>query len=214
MTHFIRLQAVIVVFTWLSVHAEQTNISYILGASTNGMYATGSDWEDAPSGGHLIIVNIHFIPPFTNTTSGLYRKARRNTNGVTIVEDPSNDWRYFKATNGFCGFVQLRDADGREVGMIRPQMNVARAYPPSYSLQDVRHQLMSKTPVSNRPPLPNPLVGEVIQLSFRLKDYFAIKTPGLYQLTIWPKIYQRTETNTDICRRIDLQPVTIPIQWK
>ncbi len=46
-----------------------------------------------------------------------------------------------------------------------------------------------------------------------LTDYFDIKEPGQYTFTVWPKIYKHSSTNTDICNRIDLPPVSVTFKW-
>jgi hypothetical protein len=46
-----------------------------------------------------------------------------------------------------------------------------------------------------------------------LTNYFNIKKSGEYELTIWPKIYKRSAKDRDLCERIDVPPVTIPIKW-
>jgi hypothetical protein len=58
-----------------------------------------------------------------------------------------------------------------------------------------------------------PLLPSFQPTAFYLKDYYSIKKEGEYHLTIWPKISQRSKTNLDLCHRIDLKPVTIPIEW-
>jgi len=45
-------------------------------------------------------------------------------------------------------------------------------------------------------------------------NFFKLKVGEEYKLTIWPKIYKRSETNNDIFKRIDIPPVTIPIILK
>jgi len=62
--------------------------------------------------------------------------------------------------------------------------------------------------------LPIPLMTCLPQLSrFHLEDYFDIKKPGDYHLTVWPKIYKRAGPTNDLCERIDLPPVTAAVKW-
>lgn len=51
------------------------------------------------------------------------------------------------------------------------------------------------------------------QRRFELEDYFDKKRPGEYTLTVWPKIYKRLTTNSDLCTRIDIPPVTVRFKW-
>ena len=48
---------------------------------------------------------------------------------------------------------------------------------------------------------------------YPLRDFFAIKEPGEYILTVWPKIYHRISTNSLDCERLDLPPVTATFKW-
>jgi hypothetical protein len=62
---------------------------------------------------------------------------------------------------------------------------------------------------SVEPPLNDPFaVGP-----FSLGDYFDIEEPGEYAITVWPKVYKRDATNSDVCHRIDLPPVSAKFKW-
>jgi hypothetical protein len=49
---------------------------------------------------------------------------------------------------------------------------------------------------------------------FRLFDYFEITNSGEYQLTVWPKVYVKTSTNTFDCKLIDVPPVTATFTFR
>jgi len=68
----------------------------------------------------------------------------------------------------------------------------------------VRFQLGAKKPYPT---------ATLYQRCFELENYFDLSKPGQYKFTVWPKIYQRTATNHDLCRRIDLPPVTATFEW-
>ena len=119
--------------------------------------------------------------------------------------------KFFAATNSFCGLIELRDASGDTIPLLKPEVNSSEAYPIAYRLDIVGH-LLAKN-IGLGPALPMVMYGSDAELSFYLKDYFKIKEPGEYQLTVWPKIYKRLGTNDDLCVRIDVPPVTIPIHW-
>lgn len=124
---------------------------------------------------------------------------------------------------------------------LNPDVSSLKAYPPTYSLQTehghylgrfkhgysgpgvfplplfftiprtemVRFQLGRDSRAKGTPP-----VASLYRRCFQLGDYFELKEPGEYKLTVWPKIYRRSATNDDICQRIDLPPVSVTIKWQ
>ena len=193
--------------------AQRANLVSSVGANGTGIFATGKDVGRLAEGIHQVEITIHFTAPNTNPAWGLYPKLTKRTNGVPNVLDPSKSWKYFMATNSFCGFIELRDADGKKLNLLKPQVNLQKAYPASYSLKLMR-QILDTGFTTDGSTLPTPLVGADVPIGFNLKDYFKVQNPGEYQLTVWPKIYKRSTTNGDLCERIDLAPVTIPITIK
>lgn len=195
----------------LNTQADQTQI-----AETNsvGIYASGKDWSQAPGGGHRISISIHFTFPFTNPAVKLYPSTFTNASGARFINDPSKSWMYFMATNSFCGFVELCDSVGQKLDLIKTEVNRHDSYPATYNLKLARQFLMDKRGSLDGSQLPHPLIGANPSFSFYLKDYFRIRNSGEYQLTVWPIIYKRSATNSDVCERINLTPVKIPIKWK
>ena len=183
-------------------------------AATNGVYASGKYIVFYPNGGHVIRLFVHFRPPSTNISSlspfpMIVKSANGDEVGVTSIDVGI----YFLATNSFCGFIELRDQSGDKITLLKPEMNLPESYPNSYNLKIANRLLMEKTSYIGADK-PGCLSGtDPEQCRFHLKDYFKIEKPGDYQLTVWPKIYKRSETNRDLCDRIDLPPVTIPIKW-
>lgn len=181
------------------------------GGSTNGLYATAQFTPFWPGGGNVVRVFLHIRPPGTNIPAISPFPMTSNTNG--LVSDPITSGLYFLATNSFCGFIKLRDASGQDVGLLRPEVNLPEAYPQSYNLYSASRFLERK--FGPAPSLPLCLCGTDSELvTFHLTKYFNIQDSGDYQLSVWPKIYKRSETNHDIVKRIDLPTVTIPIKWK
>jgi hypothetical protein len=179
-----------------------------VGTSTNlGIYATGADVDSYE---HRITIIIHFTPPSTNIGISPFMHFTKGTNGIGTVTTPLRNGRFFWGTNSFCGFVELRDADGVKVRLLKPEINDPAAYPNSYRLKIVGR--LDDDPVAPHE-LPLALSGVDASQAFYIKDYFKIKEPGDYQLTVWPKIYKRLGTNDDLCVRMDIPPVTIPIHW-
>ena len=127
-----------------------------------------------------------------------------------LLDRLSHDkWLCFGPTNLFCGPVQLRDAAGRELPPLKPEVSSPEAYPESFSVAQARKQRPDP-----RTAFPLALYGWAPQLArFNLGDYFAIDKPGAYRLTVWPKIYKRSTGNPDLCERIDVPPVAVTIDW-
>jgi hypothetical protein len=127
-----------------------------------------------------------------------------------------NDWWYFKATNGFCGPIEMRDSTGQKVKLLRPEVSSNEAYPSSYKLDGSQQRYMKQYRVSySRPGAAYPDPWEQPELArFRLFDYFEITNSGEYQLTVWPKVYVKTSTNTFDCKLIDVPPVTATFTFR
>jgi hypothetical protein len=189
--------------------AEETNLN--IRANTDGIFASGKYFPDWPGKGHLVSIIIHFNPPNTNVTVPPFPRIIRQTNGIVLVQDPVLEGKYFMATNSFCGFVEMHNAAGDTIPLLKPEVASQEAYPASYSLKLV--SLLLANNVGRGSALPGVISGANAELSFHLTDYFKIEEPGNYQLTVWPKIYKRVSTNDDICQRIDLPPVTVTIKW-
>lgn len=130
--------------------------------------------------------------------------------------DPSgHGFIYHMATNSFCGPLELIGPNGRKVSLLKPNVNSQRAYPAFYHLSTAHKLLMSGVNVYHGPSLPQPILGPDMTIaSFCLNDYFELKKAGRYKLTIRPKIYKRESPTNDICRQIDIPPVTATINWR
>lgn len=126
-----------------------------------------------------------------------------------------DSWPYYEATNSFCGPVELKDSAGHAIPLNDAAISSPQAYPETYNhtAECLRHyfpnhQMFHMGPMD----FPIPLVYGVADLAkFQLKDRFDIRQPGRYELTAWVKIYKRSATNSDICDRVDLPPVSINI---
>jgi hypothetical protein len=74
-------------------------------------------------------------------------------------------------------------------------------------------------PAEPDPVVPEPVLVHPVPVSFlspgavNLGEFFDIKQPGDYTLTVWPKIYKRSAQDKDLCERIDLPPVTATFKW-
>ena len=163
-------------------------------------------------GGACVLVYIHFTPPNTNVNMSPFLEAIRTNNHIVVVSDPIRDGKYYVPTNSFCGFVELRAANGKKIELLKPEVNSAEAYPATYSLLKMS-EILNRHAVLE-PTMPRPISGNDPEFCiFHLKDYFKYDNVGNYQLTVCPKIYKRSATNDDLCERLDLPPVTISIKW-
>lgn len=119
----------------------------------------------------------------------------------------SDQLLYFRTTNVLSGPLKLQDPAGKEVPPTNANL-VQIVFPTSFSFSDAKKH-------NPHPPslFPRPLVHSPELLDrFPLSDYYNVKEPGEYRLTVRPKIYRRPTTNDDICERIDLDPVTTIIK--
>ena len=128
-----------------------------------------------------------------------------------------NDWLYYMPTNEFCGPIALKDSGGRQVSLLHPNVSLPQAYPSSYSLTVEHGNYFNRYHFYSGPGVfPYPLMAITARSEitrFQLEDYFGIKEPGEYELTVWPKIYKRRAKNSDLCDRVDLPPVSVTIKW-
>ena len=206
----IRLSFVILASFFSGLVIAQTNSASCVeahGAQTNGISAWIQAWQ--LHGEQVISLGVT-IP----SADVKFTNAWKNTVGW---------WRFkyfeatnFKTSNSFWGPIELEDVTGHRVPLLEPAIDFADAYPATNSVKTAERILMTKYGYSpyNGPSLPAPLIGRGTTIPFHLKDYFKLEKPGEYKLTVWPKIYRRISPTNDICQRIDLPPVTIPIQWK
>lgn len=173
-----------------------------VGTSTNGIHASAKYSSNyIGDEGPIVSVFIHFASPSTNIE---YVSAfKPGKYGVA---------KYFGTTNSFVGFVELKNTNGDKISMLKPWLNFPNAYPDSYSLELARLNLNKG--ISMGPELPGVITGADPEVgNFHLKRLFLIENPGEYQLTLWPKFYERSEVNHDLMERIDLPPVIVPIHW-
>lgn len=138
--------------------------------------------------------------------------------GQKLSEDPhdflsamsrvwANQLLYFRPTNFFCGPIELRDPAGRQLPPIQADIVSKSAYPANFSFKSAKEHNPHPTMF-----FPVPLIYSPYQLAtFSLTNYFNVKETGEYKLTVWPKVYKRASTNDDLCKRIDVPPVTVPI---
>jgi len=122
---------------------------------------------------------------------------------------------YLAPSNEFCGPVELRDAAGMKVPMLRPEVSSREAYPDTMSyayLSQPKFRSYNGMAPGDLSLFTSEKDNNQPIKYFALLEYFAIKEPGEYQLTVWPKLYRRSNENRDLYIRIDIPPITVPIQ--
>jgi hypothetical protein len=136
-----------------------------------------------------------------------------NWRGTIIRRMRYNEWLYYMATNFFCGPIELQSSSGRKLPALKPEVCAMEGYPVAYRFGTATNNVRQSDDYHG-PPIPNGLGNFHPRLaSFPLGDYFEVKEPGEYTLTVWPKIYKRSASDADLCQRIDLPPVTVTIKW-
>ena len=169
----------------------------VWGAETNGC-RVGIEIRPTPAD-HSATVAVHFqLPPDANESA--------LTNWMT------GNWRakYLETTNGFPGPIELRSAAGRKMTLRRPEVNSRRAYPQTYDIHYVQNP-----PFLHDHRLPRSwYLRSGARNPFLLTNYFTITDSGIYQLTISPRIYERSATNSILGVRMDLAPVTVTFEYR
>jgi hypothetical protein len=131
---------------------------------------------------------------------------------------------FLGATNSFCGPIELQDASGKKLLLLKPKVSSLESYPNNFSftkLYENWQQELNGKPVLMEPRMPGDCEPDFLCENskpyqvcyFQLTDYFKVEKAGEYKLIIWPKIYEQSETNKDFYERIDIPPVNIPVQW-
>lgn len=119
--------------------------------------------------------------------------------------------QYFMATNSTWGPMTLVDASGHEAAPLKPRTNSRESYPEVYSVNAMFSYLTSPGRGGWRsgPPLPIALQPGLGLPLVEVNRFFRITGPNDYRLTLWPKVYRRETPGSDLCRRIDLPPVSL-----
>ena len=151
----------------------------------------------------------------------------RRQGDVLLVEkfvgnhSPTNYYQeaplYLAATNLFCGPVELSNAAGKKIGMLKPSVSSPDSYPAYLSYRHLyeselrRHDFHFIIPGDRGRAFLSD-TNEEFLMSIEPNDYFKVEKPGKYQLTIWPKICKRSDQNIDSYKRIDIPPVKVTIE--
>lgn len=173
-------------------------------AETNGIKA------------RLTMAWVHGFSELPRISATVTLKSEIATNASSLTTKRTNDWygpmfTYFVFERTL-GPMELQDAKGQKLRTLKPKVTAADAYPSSASLRALwvsqRHGDLG------RHKMPWVLTRSTLDLPlFNLRDYYEIAKPGDYQLTIWPKIYKKSDTNGDLLQRIGLPPISMTFKF-
>jgi hypothetical protein len=196
------------------VLADQTNL--VSGTTANKSYVTGqaeNEWYVH----NPIAVKLVYHLDFEGETN----IERELVFHLGSTHDPASMWKYFMGTNygfrgDFTGPMELVDTNNQKLVLLKPEINDSNAYPASYNIKTLKLNDHGYRPGDFEfPRALVPYSGTNVEMSAgNLTKFFKLEKPGKYQLTIWPKIYKRVAPGADICERLDLPSVIIPIKWE
>ena len=140
----------------------------------------------------------------------------RITGQVREAVNPLGGPPYLVPTNGFLGVISLCDSNNLELPLVNPNLNSTNSYPDKldwHKMNEPRKdggwgywRLRCNNGIFRTP---EQTLCQICRVN--LRDIYMLTNSGTYKLTIWPKIYKRTETNEDIYQRIDLLPMSTTI---
>ncbi len=198
----------------------QTNIVYaeqpVTDDSTGIRWGTDGAWGVATNG---IVGGVHVWCGKQASPDVVVHIVRQ---GEPLILNSSS--LYWGATNSFCGPIELQDSEGKKAPLLNPIFSAPVAYPDSFSMSNLINQMPKLNYILMAPLVPGDhgsnFLGNADKpyqlISFNLKDYFKPRNPGEFRLTIWPKIYKRSDESNadhDLYQRVDLAPLTVKIQW-
>jgi hypothetical protein len=197
-----------------SIAPQSKALAIAEGDVTNGLRSVVSVLPPSQgAGAHTICVFL------TNTNAGervILQGSGTNFVLSLLAKAQSPEWLYYKPTNSFCGPIEMRDPQGQKVLLLKPQLSQPEAYPAQYSW-NAEHSRMLTGVYLGSGLVPEPLLGRSASSEmgrFRLDKYFGLTEPGEYTLTVWPKVYKRSQKDKDICERIDVPPVSVTFKWE
>jgi len=119
-------------------------------------------------------------------------------------------------TNWFCGPVELINEKGEKVPPLRQELVSSATYPDRFNYEEVFKLEIMRPAVSHIIPamrIDFKKERPTLFLTFYLTNVFQLMEAGRYQITVHPKIYQRSKSDPEIYERVDLSPVTCPIDF-
>lgn len=129
-------------------------------------------------------------------------------------------------TNGLCGRMQLTNDTGRQLSSRKPEADFLEFFPPVLrwtELESLMGTGLQQTelrrnvccygskPFSNSGPVKEARFGPL-----HLEEHFKMESAGFYHLTIWPKLYKRSESlevDRDVFQRVDIPPIKVTLRY-
>jgi len=183
----------------------------------------GQAHEDIPAGvTNCISAELDTVSHESVTIFVILRRC-----GDSLPFPPTNTTRrliasyYWGATNSFCGPMELVSESGKKMRLLKPEILSPQHYPEKFDLRPLHDDFWNKAAksFSTHDEIPGHVLPEFLTEGnrpyqyryFNLNEFFKVKKPGDYKLTVWPVIYRRSSTNDDMYEKIDVPPVTKPI---
>ncbi len=197
------------------VITRHSNDARVFGNATNGLRGEVQVLRLGDNSRPEVAVYVSLL---TNVRDQILREDFTSTNRH---HDASQTPLFLAAPGGFCGPVELHNAARKEIPSLKSEITSLKAYPENIRWSVLYSNEMRQLKVSHVVPGDIGLFStrfKTVTMTrqiglFKVENYFQVKESGEYQLTVWPKIYQRTENDKDIYQRIDLPPVTATIKW-
>jgi len=174
------------------------------GGETNGFCARVSlHWAHGYSGLPLVTVAIV-------GTSNIITSAAPATKRPHDWFEPR--FSYYVITRGLPGPMELKGADGHSVAAKKGSPLSADRFPPSLRFSDLSTQQMKEGKRSLKMPLA--LWKPVTALPMLpLRDLFTVSKSGTYRLTVFAKVYRKSDLDGDLLNRIDLPPTSLSFEY-
>ena len=123
-----------------------------------------------------------------------------------------------------CGLIELKNKGGEKIPLLKDDIFSPKLYPERFNATNSENLVprnkygmeILMVPPSVDIDSPDFLRETNTQYStaiFNLNTYFKPPKPGIYILTMWPKIYKQSEFDKEIYQRIDLPPVMARVNW-
>ena len=181
----------------------------VVGAETNGFYARVSLYL-VPELGELPSLDVDIVGTVALTNAAKLQPRQPN-------RMPESRYIYYVlnvAGRYLPGPMELRDGTGHVVLGLGQNPASAGSFPATLRLIAILAQ-QTKEEGHWKLKMPVSLVDSTNALPLLgLQDLFPVQKPGKYELTIFPKIYKKSETDGDLLKRIDLMPVTVDFTYE
>jgi hypothetical protein len=178
------------------------------GFSTNGFYALISlCWPHTFT--TLPRMDVLIISSVALTNQALSNQSKTHNSFL-------GRFKYFTSWDDLPGIIRLTDAEGHAVSPTERFRATAARFPQTIRLNDAKGmpQQSDEPGTIGHLRIPDPIMDATNQQPLvALQDMFVVSKPGTYELSIYPKIYKRSDADTNLLERMDLPPVVIKFQY-